>query len=98
MAVLVASHAVTGADITRRRPDPGYRTDRQPTGRLMQMGLLITSPWVPYRVVLATLIVFPVLRYVIAPGSSLDTDLWLTAVCGASYAAIAFILTRSARR
>ena len=99
MGVLAAIQAVTGVDVTRRGPGLASRVERATSpGRLQQIGLLVTSPSVPYRVALATLAMFPVLRYVLAPGSSLGVDLALTAVCGTAYATIAFILTRSARR
>ena len=66
-------------------------------GRLRQLGVLITSEWLPYRALLAYVASFLMLRYILAPGSTLVTDTALAVLSLPVFVGLAMLARRRER-
>lgn len=97
LAILNIALAVHGFRLEQGKSALGRRRDPNRTG-IGRLISLATSRRLPYRIVLFTLYMFLVLRYVLAPGTTVTTDAALAVFVGALGAFCVYLLTRVARR
>jgi len=95
VAVVMMATALAAAVAAARDPrTPWLKTEHPPRRRASLLGrvlLLAMSPWLPYRAALALVASFLVLRYVIAPGSPLGTDMALSLLSLPVFVGLAFL-------
>jgi hypothetical protein len=94
--VTLAVGAVRAQEV-RQPPDRDGAMGVRLEGPLRQMGVLITSEWLPYRALLAYVASFLLLRYILAPGSTLVTDTALAALSLPVFLALSALGSRRER-